>query len=210
MSIKILSLSEILVGDKEEVKIKEKQLQALLDTFESISITGSKSAQDVENFLKTKAILFDKQGWSRTHLVISTYKEKPVLVGYFTINNKPLVFTKRMLSNCSNTLKKHLNQKGEKQPNSENLVILGFLIAQIGKNYSREAISTRSINGTDLLTLAYDMIADVQKISGGSYIWIEYEDVERLRMFYRRFGFKEISDYESENNLKMAVLKIKV
>lgn len=45
-------------------------------------------------------------------------------------------------------------------------------------------------------------------IFGGSYIWIEYEDVDRLREFYRKFGFTEIKDHTSENNLKMAILKI--
>lgn len=94
MSLKILSLSEILTGNKEEIKEKEKQLQEFLNTFETISVTGNNAAQDVENFLKTKAINFDKQSLSRTHLVISTFQDKPILVGYFTITNKPLLLLK--------------------------------------------------------------------------------------------------------------------
>jgi len=209
VSLKILSLSEILTGNKEEIKEKEKQLQEFLNTFETISVTGNNAAQDVENFLKTKAINFDKQSLSRTHLVISTFQDKPILVGYFTITNKPLLFTKRMLGKCSNNLRSRLNQKGERMRNSENLLIQGFLIAQIGKNYSENALKTKAVTGKDLLTLAYEMIDEVQKISAGSYVWVEYEDVERLRDFYKDFGFIEIKDHLSENGLRMAILKIK-
>lgn len=208
MTLKILSLSELLNGPKSEIKEKISEIQKILSTFETISITGSESAQDVENFLKNKAIDFDRQGLARTHLVFSQYKNKTVLVGYFTINNKPLVFTKRMLSKCSKTLKKKLYQKGETRLNSDNLIIQGYLIAQLGKNYSSEALDTKSLKGSDLLTLAYEMILEGSNLFGGSYIWVEYEDTEKLRDFYSQFGFTEIEDYESHKDLKMAILKI--
>ncbi|MDQ4661924.1 hypothetical protein RB647_11455, partial [Staphylococcus aureus] len=78
--------------------------------------------------------------------------------GYFTISNKPLVFTKRMLDKISNTLKKKLYQKGETHSGNDNLIIQRYLIAQIGKNYSEEALATKSINGNDLLSLAYEKV----------------------------------------------------
>lgn len=208
MTLKVLSLSELLSGTKQEIKEKIPEVQNILNTFESISITGSKSAHDVDNFLKNKAIEFDRQRLAGTHLVFSQYKSNLVLVGYFTITNKPLVFTKRMLSKCSNTLKRKLYQKGETHSGNDNLIIQGYLIAQIGKNYSQEALATKAINGRDLLTLAYEMILDGANVFGGSYIWIEYEDVDRLKDFYKRFGFTEIEDYTSENELKMAILKL--
>ncbi|MDW4255969.1 hypothetical protein QI091_10390 [Staphylococcus saprophyticus] len=208
MTLKVLSLSDLLSGTKQEIKEKIPEVQNILNTFESISITGSKSAHDVDNFLKNKAIEFDRQRLAGTHLVFSQYKSKLVLVGYFTITNKPLVFTKRMLSKCSNTLKRKLYQKGETHSGNDNLIIQGYLIAQIGKNYSQEALATKAINGRDLLTLAYEMILDGANVFGGSYIWIEYEDVDRLKDFYKRFGFTEIEDYTSENELKMAILKL--
>ncbi|MGX0020297.1 hypothetical protein ACUXPG_000709 [Staphylococcus hominis] len=54
MSLKILSLSEILTGNKEEIKEKEKQLQEFLNTFETISVTGNKAAQELKTSLKQK------------------------------------------------------------------------------------------------------------------------------------------------------------
>lgn len=43
---------------------------------------------DVEYFLKEKAIEFSKQDISRTFLVLSEYKGRNVIVGYFAITNK--------------------------------------------------------------------------------------------------------------------------
>ncbi|HDN3472593.1 TPA: hypothetical protein RUV33_002213 [Staphylococcus aureus] len=208
MTVKVISLSELLTGDKQEVKRKIPSVLNILNSFETISISGSESAHDVDLFLKNKSIAFDRQNLSRTHLVFSQFKSKQILVGYFTISNKPLVFTKRMLDKISNTLKKKLYQKGETHSGNDNLIIQRYLIAQIGKNYSEEALATKPINGNDLLSLAYEKVLEGANIFGGSYIWIEYEDVYRLREFYRKFGFTEIKDHTSENNLKMAILKI--
>ncbi|MBZ8174713.1 hypothetical protein [Staphylococcus delphini] len=208
MGLKVLSLSELLTGTKQEINEKIPAIQNMLNTFETISITGSESAHDVDHFLKNKSVLFDKQGLSRTHLVFSSYKGQSVLVGYFTISNKPLVFTKRMLDKCTKTLKKKLQQKGETHSGNDNLIIQGYLIAQIGKNYSKEALATKSLNGEDLLTLAYEMVESGSKIFGGSYIWVEYEDNEKLKKYYKDFGFTEIENHTSQNGLKMAIMKI--
>lgn len=208
MGLKVLSLSELLTGTKQEINEKIPAIQNMLNTFETISITGSESAHDVDYFLKNKSVLFDKQGLSRTHLVFSSYKGQSILVGYFTISNKPLVFTKRMLDKCTKTLKKKLQQKGETHSGNDNLIIQGYLIAQIGKNYSKEALATKSLNGEDLLTLAYEMVESGSKIFGGSYIWVEYEDNEKLKKYYKDFGFTEIENHTSQNGLKMAIMKI--
>ena len=44
--------------------------------------------KDVEYFLKERAIEFSKQDYSRTYIVMSQYKDKDVIVGYFAITNK--------------------------------------------------------------------------------------------------------------------------
>ncbi len=43
---------------------------------------------DVQEFIACKAVEFDKQCLSVTHLIFTSYKEKPVLVGYFSLANK--------------------------------------------------------------------------------------------------------------------------
>jgi len=43
---------------------------------------------DIEYFIKTKAIEFDKMGFAATHLVYHSYRGTPVLVGYYALANK--------------------------------------------------------------------------------------------------------------------------
>ena len=44
--------------------------------------------KDVEYFIKEKAIEFSKQDIAETFIVTSPYKQKQVIVGYFSIANK--------------------------------------------------------------------------------------------------------------------------
>lgn len=44
--------------------------------------------QDVEYFLREKAIEFSKQDIAETFIVTSSFKNKQVIVGYFSIANK--------------------------------------------------------------------------------------------------------------------------
>ena len=55
---------------------------------------------DVEYFLKEKAIEFSKQDISRTFLVMSEFKGKYVITGYFAIANKSTTIKKFILSNA--------------------------------------------------------------------------------------------------------------
>ena len=54
--------------------------------------------EDVEYFLKEKAIEFLKQDISRTYIVMSQHKEDDVIVGYFAITNKVTNIKKVKLS----------------------------------------------------------------------------------------------------------------
>ena len=50
--------------------------------------------QDIEIFLKKKAIEFEKQGISATHLVFASFKGDNVLAGYYTLSTKSFNVTK--------------------------------------------------------------------------------------------------------------------
>ena len=69
---------------------------------------------DVEYFLKEKAIEFSKQDISRTYIVMSQHKEKEVIVGYFAIANKSTIIKKVILSNTKRkSLLKHAKYDNE-------------------------------------------------------------------------------------------------
>ncbi|GAB3065132.1 hypothetical protein ACFOU0_12095 [Salinicoccus sesuvii] len=213
MSLKVVALSnllssydESLPGDKKKV---EQEVQELLNKFKSISVSGDKKQHDVEGFLQKRAIEFDKSGISKTHLVFAPYKGEQVLVGYYAISNKALVFTKRQLSRYSVSVQKRIRRRSSNSGEDvNNHSISAFLIGQLGKNHTDEALKTKAVNGKILLTLAYDTILDAQMLAGGSYIWLEYENKDKLRNLYNDFGFSEVEDYTSPTGLKMAFMSI--
>lgn len=214
MSLKIISLSGLLNSYDESIpgdnKRVEDETKALLKTFKSISVSGSDAQHDVEGFLHNKAIEFDKSDFSKTHLVFSSYQGKDVLVGYFSIANKPLIFTKKQMQRFTKSLQKRIKRKSSNHSElTDNYLISAYLIGQIGKNFSEEALKTKTINGKVLLTLSYDAIKEAQSLTGGSFIWLEYEDVEKLRDMYSQFGFSEVDNYTSPTGLKMAFMPIK-
>ena len=89
----------------------------LVDLLEAIGEDRTKSIlsdfscplnKDIDDFLHTKAILFEKQGIAATHLVFKEYKGERVLVGYFSLANKLLTVSKKALP--SKTLQKKISQ----------------------------------------------------------------------------------------------------
>lgn len=101
MALTVIPLLDLLNSGSELEEIKH-----LLFSFECKSL--SHGASDVEDFIHTKAINFEKMDMARTYLVMSTYKSKPYLAGYFAIANKPLVIPKKQFSKLSVTQKKNL------------------------------------------------------------------------------------------------------
>lgn len=140
--------------------------------------------KDVEYFLKEKAIEFSKQDISRTYIVMSQYKEKDVLVGYFAITNKVTNIRKVKLSESK---KKRLLKYAVYDASSKCYNIALPLIGQIGKNYTNNY--NKLISGDILLKLACDKIKEAQKLLGGRFIFLECEDKPELKDFYESNGF---------------------
>lgn len=140
--------------------------------------------QDVEYFIKEKAITFLKMGISKTFLVSSTYKGKNVIVGYFALTNK---ITKINRNKLTNSVRKRINRFAEQSTIEKYCTVSLPLIGQIGKNYKNNYNSL--IKGDDLLKLACDKVTEAQNILGGKFVFIECEDNEKLKEFYESNGF---------------------
>ncbi len=140
--------------------------------------------KDVEYFIKEKAIQFLKMRISTTFLVSTSYKEKEVIVGYFSLTNKTTKIKKSLLSN---SLKKRISRFAEPLSTDKYFFISLPLIGQLGKNYANNYNSL--IKGDDLLKLACDKIKEAQNILGGKFAFIECEDKEKLKEFYESNGF---------------------
>ncbi|UXV43466.1 hypothetical protein [Staphylococcus simulans] len=205
MSLEVIALADLL----ENENYSESIVQKILETFKSIRFTGSNQAHDVEDFLKRNAILFNKTDIASTHLIFSEYKSEPVLVAYFTIANKDFYISKRNMEKLSKSLQKKIKQRAQFIEESSVYKLNSFLIGQIGKNYDENALKASKINGFDILNSAFEQSLLAKRIAGGSFIWIEYEDTQKLRDIYESYGFSEIPNYESPNKLKLAIKQLK-
>jgi len=172
MGYKIINLKDIYktIG---EIKTKEKLKEYKCNL-----------NKDVEYFLKEKAIEFSKQDFSRTYIVMSQYKGKDVIVGYFAIANKVTNIKKVTLSE---TKRKRLLKFATYDKESKNYSIALPLIGQIGKNYNNGY--DKLITGDELLKLACDKIKEAQEVLGGRFIFLECEDKPQLEEFYSNNGF---------------------
>ena len=87
-------------------------------------------------------------------------------------------------------------------------IVYGYLIGQIGKNYSESCKKANAISGKDILQSAYDHIKKASDITGGSIVYLEFEDVQYLHDLYSDFGFATLENYSTKNNLKLAVMRL--
>ena len=81
---------------------------------------------------------------------------------------------------------------------------LSLLFGQLGKNYYNNY--NNYISGDILLRLACQQVKEVQKLIGGRFVFLECEDIPKLKAFYESNGFKcynkrKLEKYESENGI---------
>lgn len=139
---------------------------------------------DVEDFLHNKAIIFEQQSISATHLVFASYKEKLVLAGYFTLTSKYFnIDTKGLNSKW----RRRINRFGSYDSGIKKRIIGAPLIGQIGKNFEKGY--NKLIRGDELLKIACDMVRKSQAIVGGKVVYLECEDKPKLVGFYEDNGF---------------------
>lgn len=141
---------------------------------------------DVELFLKEKAIPFERQGIAVTHLVFASYKERPVLVGYFTLASK-YFHINLSSTKLSSNLKHRIRRFGIYDMDIRKEIITAPLIGQIGKNFACNY--NELITGAELLKIACDAVQESQAIIGGRLVYLECEDTPKLCSFYETNGF---------------------
>lgn len=203
-----MAIQIIRLGDLVEASPSIDEVNKILLSFKSIPHPLTGEVNDVEFFLHQKAINFEKMALSTTYLLFSPCNGENILVGYFSLANKPLTMSKKNYNNLNNRQQRALCQNGSKTE-SGGYRVNSYLIGQVGKNYSEDAIRIKAINGTQILTLAYDMVLKAKELINARYVWIECEDTPKLRNFYNDFGFEVIENYETNSELVVMVMKLK-
>lgn len=157
----------------------EDKVSTLLKQFKSRN-------SDVENFIKSKAVQFEKVGLSRTSLVFGNYNQQSVIVGFFSLSSKPLILSKANWKKISNSTKRKLLPLGY-QSVRYNYCIPSILLGQISKNFS--FVDERLTGGDELLELAYRNVRQAAILIGDQVLYLEAEDNKKINEFYTRNGF---------------------
>lgn len=186
----------ILVKLDDLLEVKgEAETEKILSTFKN------NLNADVDKFLHEKAIEFSKKSLSKTQLVVASYKGKAEIAGYFTIANKKFSI-KASSKAISKTLKKKINKFATFEADLRLYTLSAPLIAQLGKNTNFPDL----ITGDELLELACMEVKKVQAIIGGKVVYLECEDIDKLKEFYNRNGFIEFDkrplEADEEENFK--------
>ena len=184
----MLDISNILVlmNKKGEDKVKQ-----ILSTFISEN-------NEVEDFIKNKAIDFAKRKWSITYLVSDCNTRE--LLGIFTLAAKAVQvdFSSELSNNVSRKIKEFsINHNKE-----ESITSTAYLLAQFSKNQKFK----NKVTGEELLKEAIKELEKVQIKVGGRLLWLECENNNREALkFYKRenFGFQQFNTrYDKESNVK--------
>ena len=192
--LRVVSLQDLINNfSNDEIKI-------ILSEFKSVPKSYGK-INDVEHFLFEKSILFENMGLSTTHLI---FNSDNMLLGYFSLANKPLIMSKKNYNLLSNNKKKKLFGYGSRDYN-DNFIINAYLIGQLGKNYKYKD----KINGKDILSFAYRYLLEAKRYVNSRFVWLECEDNPKLLDFYKNFGFEEVDKFESKNELKVLIMRLK-
>lgn len=143
------------------------------------------SNPDIEHFLKHVAIEFSKQSIASTYLIMASFKDEYVLVGYFTLANKIFCIDKSNLPNRK--WKSRIAKFAQYGSRIHRYTLSAPLIGQLGKNHTNSY--NKLITGDELLKLALDKVREMQSIVGGKIVYLECENKEKLIDFYSRNGF---------------------
>ncbi len=164
---------------------------------ESFSLFYCEQDEDITNFIRNKAIEFEKRDKSRTYIY---YNEREVIengflriVGYFSLALKTIKIP--IIESMSNNLRKRLGNISDRDKN-----VVAYLIGQIGRD---STYNSDILDGNSMLKDCYNLIASVREIIGGRLILIECKPEEKLCKFYEDRGYINIT--EKENGLKQYI-----
>lgn len=158
---------------------------------ELISIFSCRNDIDIENFLKEKAILFEKLGKSRTFIIYN--EEEFSILAYFTLSIQVL----KIPQNLSNRKIMSLDGYSAKINGEKITEIPAILIGQLAKN----DLHKNDISGIELMNYCLSTVLDGQMRLGGRIIMLECYNKPYLVDFYKKFGFVKLEKDYSDKEL---------
>jgi len=160
----------------------------------SIFVCGKDS--DVENFLKERAIAFERMGKSRTFLVFDEDEEEFKVLAYFTLALQVL----KVPGSFSNRKIKNLDGFNAKIHGERITEFPAILIGQLAKN----DLYKDRLSGFELMQYCMSTLLDGQMRLGGRIVMLECKDIPYLICFYEQFGFIKLErDYQEGDLIQL-------
>ena len=164
--------------------------------------------EDIENFLHSKAVEFEKLSKARTYLICDEeqiskeefYLDQLKIYGYVAIALKILSVPEEW----SNRKRKALDGLSAKIHGEPIKDFSCYLIGQLSRN---SKVSHDSISGKDLLQMAYDVIAAAVDAVGGRYMMIECREEKKLVDFYLANGFEDIQRSSDGTHIMVQMIR---
>ena len=144
---------------------------------------------DIESFLRTRAVPFEKLSKSRTYLIVDEDQLDQgefMILGYFTLALKVLIIPVEK----SIRSRQELDGFSGKMYGKPIREIPCYLIGQIARN---SAIDRTLLSGSDLMESALSVIETAASAIGGRYVLIECHDDPKLIHFYTENAFHEFA-----------------
>lgn len=164
--------------------------------------------RDIQHFLHTKAVEFERLAKSRTYLIVDQEQlQEPgialnrlTIYGYISLAIKVLTVPER----TSNRTRQKIDGLSAKAHGKRLSHFSCYLIGQLARN---SCVPKDSLSGIELLNFAYDIIASAVEAVGGRYILIECQDVEKLVQFYLQNDFEVLSRIPDEDKKMVQMIR---
>lgn len=157
----------------------ESQLSAALNMFKCSKDT------DIETFLHTKAIEFEKRGFCTVYLILDEEafeNGKLSIQAYFTLSHKSIGINPEV----SKTI------RGKIAAHREAELVHFVLIGQLGKYIDKDVegnYHSAKISAKDILNDAFDMIQRASDIIVCKGVLVECSSEEKVHAVYKNYGF---------------------
>jgi len=163
-----------------------------LDFIEYINLFSCKD-DDVETFLKNKALEYEKRNKSRTYLILDEkrlYQNEIIILGYFTLSLKALSFG----DNVSKSKIKSIDGFSK-----DIRMTATILIGQFGKDQN----NAKDIDGSNLFSECLKIVYEIHDRVGNRIVLLECNNFDKIINFYEKNGFEILQNSESGKYLQM-------
>lgn len=158
---------------------------------------------DVQDFLNSKAIDFEKRGWASTYLLLSkkSFDAGDLFIeGYFSLTHKAVVFNERVSFSSRQKL------LGNKKAQTGSFVLIG----QLGKRMEDKedgTIVSSPLTANDLLDDAMTIIDQTSNYIVCRNVIIECKPIEKIKSIYESYGFSDLQ-YDKDEALHTLYLRL--